>query len=187
MIVKLQSSWFCRKRRRKLRVSVKYVLFARDAITQEALLDIIELGQRKLGKYVETAHDARRHGRDAHAAAQPLAMALRQRHGEAAPAPARQPPRADSACPAGLVGACRRGAWGCAAYRATTPRVMSSAKVIDAYVCSPHARLFERTVDIVQSLPPSGPIQTSYEEKLALYGYVAPAHADCSSRVSRVR
>ncbi|WFD31776.1 hypothetical protein MSPP1_002815 [Malassezia sp. CBS 17886] len=39
---------------------------------------------------------------------------------------------------------------------------MSSARVIDA--------LFERSVDIVQSLPPTGAIQTSYEEKLALYG-----------------
>ncbi|KDN45608.1 ACBP-domain-containing protein [Tilletiaria anomala UBC 951] len=38
---------------------------------------------------------------------------------------------------------------------------MSSADVIDA--------LFERTVDIAQSLPKTGPIQTSYEEKLALY------------------
>ncbi|UZJ54012.1 hypothetical protein CBS101457_003332 [Exobasidium rhododendri] len=38
---------------------------------------------------------------------------------------------------------------------------MSSAEVIDA--------LFERTIDIVQSLPKTGPIQTSYEEKLALY------------------
>lgn len=38
---------------------------------------------------------------------------------------------------------------------------MSSSDVIDA--------LFDRTVDIVQSLPKSGPIQTSYEEKLALY------------------
>jgi hypothetical protein len=38
---------------------------------------------------------------------------------------------------------------------------MSSADVIDA--------LFDRTVDIVQSLPKAGPIQTSYEEKLALY------------------
>ena len=45
--------------------------------------------------------------------------------------------------------------------------------------------LFERTVDIVQSLPPSGPIQTSFEEKLALYGYVAITNetADCTSRV----
>ena len=45
--------------------------------------------------------------------------------------------------------------------------------------------LFERTVDIVQSLPPSGPIQTSFEEKLALYGYVASTNetADCTSRV----
>ena len=29
--------------------------------------------------------------------------------------------------------------------------------------------LFDRTVDIVQGLPKTGPIQTSYEEKLALY------------------
>ncbi|CAD6985935.1 unnamed protein product, partial [Tilletia controversa] len=38
---------------------------------------------------------------------------------------------------------------------------MSSTALIDA--------LFMRTVDIVQSLPNAGPIQTSYEEKLALY------------------
>ncbi|KAK0568546.1 hypothetical protein OC861_001876 [Tilletia horrida] len=38
---------------------------------------------------------------------------------------------------------------------------MSSTALIDA--------LFMRTVDIVQSLPKAGPIQTSYEEKLALY------------------
>ncbi|WFD35273.1 hypothetical protein MCUN1_002124 [Malassezia cuniculi] len=46
---------------------------------------------------------------------------------------------------------------------------MSSARVIDAYAAV-LTRLFERTVDIVQSLPPAGVIQTSYEEKLALYG-----------------
>ncbi|WFD03199.1 hypothetical protein MOBT1_001888 [Malassezia obtusa] len=52
---------------------------------------------------------------------------------------------------------------------------MSSARVIDA--------LFERTVDIVQSLPPSGAIQTSYEEKLALYGlYKQATHGDVDSR-----
>ncbi|GAA5911634.1 hypothetical protein JCM8208_005697, partial [Rhodotorula glutinis] len=31
-----------------------------------------------------------------------------------------------------------------------------------------HAR-FERAVDIIQSLPKSGPIQTSYDQKLELY------------------
>lgn len=41
------------------------------------------------------------------------------------------------------------------------------------FICLPNTRLFERTVDIVQSLPPNGPIQTSYEEKLVLYGYVS--------------
>ncbi|KAL7336770.1 acyl-CoA-binding protein, partial [Rhodotorula toruloides] len=30
-------------------------------------------------------------------------------------------------------------------------------------------RRFERAVDIIQSLPKSGPIQTSYEQKLTLY------------------
>ena len=33
--------------------------------------------------------------------------------------------------------------------------------------------LFSRCVDIIQSLPAAGPIQTSYEEKLELYGYVS--------------
>ncbi|KAI3624396.1 hypothetical protein CBS14141_002824 [Malassezia furfur] len=43
--------------------------------------------------------------------------------------------------------------------------------------------LFERTVDIVQSLPPTGAIQTSYEEKLALYGlYKQATHGDVDSR-----
>ncbi|KAF8305385.1 acyl-CoA-binding protein, partial [Clavulina sp. PMI_390] len=31
---------------------------------------------------------------------------------------------------------------------------------------------FDRAVEIVQSLPKNGPIQTGYEEKLALYRYV---------------
>ncbi|KIS65822.1 uncharacterized protein UMAG_11226 [Mycosarcoma maydis] len=52
---------------------------------------------------------------------------------------------------------------------------MSSADVIDA--------LFVKTVDMVQSLPKSGPIQTSYEEKLALYSlYKQATEGDVSSR-----
>ncbi|PWN30572.1 ACBP-domain-containing protein [Jaminaea rosea] len=52
---------------------------------------------------------------------------------------------------------------------------MSSADVIDA--------LFDRTVDIVQSLPKSGPIQTSYEEKLALYSlYKQATEGDVTSK-----
>ncbi|CEH14405.1 acbp-domain-containing protein [Ceraceosorus bombacis] len=51
----------------------------------------------------------------------------------------------------------------------------SSAQVIDA--------LFERTVDIVQSLPKTGPIQTSYEEKLALYSlYKQATEGNVTSR-----
>ncbi|PWN90739.1 ACBP-domain-containing protein [Acaromyces ingoldii] len=43
--------------------------------------------------------------------------------------------------------------------------------------------LFERTVDIVQSLPKSGPIQTSYEEKLALYSlYKQATEGDVKSK-----
>ena len=52
---------------------------------------------------------------------------------------------------------------------------MSSAEVINA--------LFERTVDIVQSLPKTGPIQTSYEEKLALYSlYKQATEGDVRSK-----
>jgi acyl-CoA-binding protein len=52
---------------------------------------------------------------------------------------------------------------------------MSSAEVIDA--------LFDRTVDIAQSLPKSGPIQTSYEEKLALYSlYKQATEGDVKTR-----
>jgi acyl-CoA-binding protein len=52
---------------------------------------------------------------------------------------------------------------------------MSSADVIDA--------LFDRTVDVVQSLPKSGPIQTSYEEKLALYSlYKQATEGDVTSK-----
>lgn len=82
-----------------------HVLFASDAVTQEALLHIIKFGQRKLSKQIDTAYDARRHGCDMHAAAQPLATALRQPHDEARRdgRPGR-PPRADSACSTSLVG-----------------------------------------------------------------------------------
>jgi hypothetical protein len=38
---------------------------------------------------------------------------------------------------------------------------MDSRELIDAQ--------FDRAVEIVQGLPKTGPIQTSYEEKLALY------------------
>jgi hypothetical protein len=31
---------------------------------------------------------------------------------------------------------------------------------------------FDRAVEIVQGLPKTGPIQTSYEEKLTIYRYV---------------
>ncbi|SNX87961.1 uncharacterized protein MEPE_06672 [Melanopsichium pennsylvanicum] len=52
---------------------------------------------------------------------------------------------------------------------------MSSADIIDA--------LFVKTVDMVQSLPKSGPIQTSYEEKLALYSlYKQATEGDVSSK-----
>lgn len=52
---------------------------------------------------------------------------------------------------------------------------MSSADVIDA--------LFVKTVDMVQSLPKSGPIQTSYEEKLALYSlYKQATEGDVRSK-----
>ncbi|KAJ1032824.1 hypothetical protein NDA18_001548 [Ustilago nuda] len=52
---------------------------------------------------------------------------------------------------------------------------MSSADVIDA--------LFVKTVDMVQSLPKSGPIQTSYEEKLALYSlYKQATEGDVQSK-----
>ncbi|SPO40491.1 uncharacterized protein PSFLO_05973 [Pseudozyma flocculosa] len=52
---------------------------------------------------------------------------------------------------------------------------MSSADVIDA--------LFVRTVDMVQSLPKQGPIQTSYEEKLALYSlYKQATEGDVQSK-----
>lgn len=33
---------------------------------------------------------------------------------------------------------------------------------------------FEKAVSIVQSLPKTGPIQTGYEEKLAMYRYICP-------------
>lgn len=43
--------------------------------------------------------------------------------------------------------------------------------------------LFVKTVDMVQSLPKSGPIQTSYEEKLALYSlYKQATEGDVSSK-----
>lgn len=38
---------------------------------------------------------------------------------------------------------------------------------------------FDRAVQIVQSLPKTGPIQTGYEEKLTMYRYVQ--HCLCSA------
>lgn len=52
-------------------------------------------------------------------------------------------------------------------------RTMSSDGAIDD--------LFSRAVSIAQSLPPAGPLQTSYDEKLALYGlYKQAAEGDVS-------
>ena len=57
---------------------------------------------------------------------------------------------------------------------------------------------FERAVDIIQSLPKSGPIQTSYHDKLLLYSYIIPSYArstlpadpltglGCTSKVSAI-
>jgi hypothetical protein len=42
---------------------------------------------------------------------------------------------------------------------------MNSRELIDAQ--------FDRAVEIVQNLPKTGPIQTGYEEKLAMYRYVS--------------
>jgi hypothetical protein len=41
---------------------------------------------------------------------------------------------------------------------------MNSRQLIDAQ--------FDRAVEIVQNLPKTGPIQTGYEEKLAMYRHV---------------
>ena len=35
---------------------------------------------------------------------------------------------------------------------------------------------FDRAVEIVQNLPSTGPIQTGYEDKLRMYGYVRPSY-----------
>lgn len=43
---------------------------------------------------------------------------------------------------------------------------MDSHQLIDAQ--------FDRAVEIVQSLPKNGPVQTDYEEKLTMYRYVTP-------------
>lgn len=43
-------------------------------------------------------------------------------------------------------------------------KAMNSRELIDAQ--------FDRAVEIVQNLPKTGPIQTGYEEKLAMYRYV---------------
>ena len=47
---------------------------------------------------------------------------------------------------------------------------MDSHQLIDAQ--------FDRAVEIVQSLPKNGPVQTDYEEKLTMYRCVAP-HFPC--------
>jgi hypothetical protein len=44
---------------------------------------------------------------------------------------------------------------------------MASQELIDAQ--------FDRAVEIVQGLPKTGPVQTTYEEKLAMYRCVAIA------------
>ncbi|GAA5845166.1 hypothetical protein JCM9279_005461 [Rhodotorula babjevae] len=49
-----------------------------------------------------------------------------------------------------------------------------------------HAR-FERAVDIIQSLPKSGPIQTSYDQKLELYACVLRVQAGHVHRPCRAR
>ena len=46
---------------------------------------------------------------------------------------------------------------------------MSSRELIDAQ--------FDRAVEIVQSLPKTGPIQTGYEEKLTMYRCVLSENA----------
>ena len=46
----------------------------------------------------------------------------------------------------------------------TEYRTMDPHQIIDSQ--------FDRAVEIVQGLPKTGPIQTGYEEKLAMYGYV---------------
>ena len=48
-----------------------HVLFARDAVAEEALLHLIELGERELCKHVEPADEPRRDRHDVQAAAQP--------------------------------------------------------------------------------------------------------------------
>lgn len=47
----------------------------------------------------------------------------------------------------------------------SSPSVMDPRQLIDAQ--------FDRAVQIVQSLPKTGPIQTGYEEKLTMYRYAA--------------
>lgn len=57
---------------------------------------------------------------------------------------------------------------------------------------SPPNRQFDRAVELVQTLPKNGPIQSSYEEKLALYslykqGTPPPPHFLHPPRSSRIR
>ena len=51
---------------------------------------------------------------------------------------------------------------------------MTSHELIDAQ--------FDRAVEIVQSLPTTGPIQTDYEEKLLMYRQVTLRHSLCLNR-----
>lgn len=53
----------------------------------------------------------------------------------------------------------------CLASTPTFCQTMDSHQLIDAQ--------FDRAVEIVQSLPKNGPIQTDYEEKLAMYRCIA--------------
>ena len=66
---------------------------------------------------------------------------------------------------------------------------MDTTELIDAQ--------FEKAVSIVQSLPKTGPIQTGYEEKLAMYRYVCEVFSRsprfmrlnfevCINKVSRI-
>ena len=89
------------------------VLFARDAVAEQALLHLVKLGQGKLGEEVEASDDARRDRDDVQAAAQPCPpLRRKRRHGWEEPARLSQRPRRVP----------------------RTTAAMSSARVIDAYV-----------------------------------------------------
>jgi hypothetical protein len=55
---------------------------------------------------------------------------------------------------------------------------MDSHQLIDAQ--------FDRAVEIVQSLPKNGPIQTDYEEKLTMYRCVTSARVPCHPLTCRL-